>query len=41
MIDTDLLKKMNELKNKFEKISNIFIGDHIEFQEFFINKKLI
>jgi hypothetical protein len=41
MIDTDLLKKLNELKNKFKKISNIFIGNHVEFQEFFINKKLI
>lgn len=41
MIDTDLSVKFNKLKNKFKKISNIFIGDHIEFQEFFINKKLI
>ena len=41
VIDTDLLIDLNKLKNKFKKISNIFIGDHIEFQEFFINKKLI
>ena len=41
VIDTDLLIDLNKLKNKFKKISNIIIGDHIEFQEFFINKKLI
>lgn len=41
MIDTDLSVKLNKLKDKFKKISNTFIGNHVEFQEFFINKKLI
>ena len=41
IIDTDLLKDLNEIQNKFKNISNLFIGDHVKFQEYFINKKLI
>jgi len=37
MIDTNLIDKFNELKKKYNKISNIFIGNHITIQQYFID----
>ena len=34
LIDTDLTKQFNELKEKYEKIKNILIVDHIGFQNY-------
>lgn len=36
LIDTDLKKQFNELKNKYNK-SNLLITNHVELQEYFIN----
>ena len=37
MIDTNLTDKFNELKKKYNKISNIFVGNHITIQQYFID----
>lgn len=37
LIDTDLLTKVDILKTKYQHISNIFIGNHFEFQKYLIN----
>lgn len=37
LVDTDLEKKVNELKLKYEMITNILVVNHFEFQEYVIN----
>ena len=37
LIDTDLTRQFNELKEKYEHIKNILIVDHVEFQEYLKN----
>ena len=36
LVDTDLLKLLNELKEKTKHIKNLYIFDHIEFQKYII-----
>ena len=38
LIDTDLINKFNELKKRFNLIENLIIGNHIEVQQYFIDK---
>lgn len=38
MIDTDLMNRLENLKNKFAKSENILVVNHVEFQEYIINK---
>jgi hypothetical protein len=38
LIDTDLKNKFNDLKKKFNNIENLIIGNHIEIQQYFIDK---
>ncbi len=38
IIDTNLEKELNELKEKFKDLNNVFIGSHFEFQEYMIAK---
>lgn len=38
LIDTDLMNKFNELKKRFNLIENLIIGNHIEVQQYFIDK---
>ena len=38
IIDTNLEKPLNELKEKFKDLENVFIGSHFEFQEHMIKK---
>ena len=38
LVDTDLLKLLNELKEKTKHIKNLYIFDHIEFQKYIIEK---
>jgi hypothetical protein len=38
LIDTDLITKFNDLKKKFTNIENLIIGNHIEIQQYFIDK---
>tara|TARA_B110000211_G_scaffold234646_1_gene305332 strand:+ start:6333 stop:6995 length:663 start_codon:yes stop_codon:yes gene_type:complete len=36
LIDTDLDTKLQCLKKKYQSVSNLFIGNHVEFQEYLI-----
>ena len=38
LIDTDLTIKFNDLKKEFNDIENLIIGNHIEIQQYFIDK---
>ena len=38
LIDTDLKTKFNDLKTKFNNNKNLIIGNHIEIQQYFIDK---
>jgi hypothetical protein len=38
LIDTNLINKFNDLKKKFNNIENLIIGNHIEIQQYFIDK---
>ena len=38
LIDTDLKTKFKDLKTKFNDIENLIIGNHIEIQQYFIDK---
>lgn len=38
LIDTDLTTKFNDLKKKFSNNENLIIGNHIEIQQYFIDK---
>lgn len=38
IIDTDLEKSLNDLRNKYKNNKNIFIGNHIDFQRYLIKK---
>lgn len=38
LVDTNLIKEFNILKKKYEKVNNIMWFNHIEFQEYIIDK---
>jgi hypothetical protein len=38
LIDTDLIPQFQELKNKHADIPNIFIGNHVDFQQMLIDR---
>ena len=38
LIETDLIKKLNALKEKYKDIKNLFIGNHYEFQQYIIDQ---
>jgi hypothetical protein len=38
LIDTDLIPQFNELKNKYSDTANIFIGNHVDFQQMIIDR---
>jgi hypothetical protein len=40
LIDTDLMNRLENLKNKFAESENILVVNHVEFQEYIINKNL-
>lgn len=37
LIDTDLMNRLENLKNKFAESENILVVNHVEFQEYIIN----
>jgi hypothetical protein len=41
IIDTDLIKKMNTIKEKYNHVKNVKIFNHYEFQEYLISKYYI
>ena len=41
LIDTDLIKKITNIKKKYSSIKNIKVFNHIEFQEYIINEYYI
>ena len=38
LIDTDLIGQFNRLKEKYNSIKNIYVFNHVEFQQFMIDK---
>lgn len=37
LVDTDLINKLNKLKEKYDNVNNIMICNHIEFQQYIID----